>query len=183
MNFIEKNENLKYALAVRDNYYLENDPNFEVIIFNGLPMDLIIKEIPEENIIKFIGLAIQRCVQNFNVSKSMNETQIISLAVEWVRAYSKRGSIDMPTIRIEEIITFLELAMTGKYGVPFDHIDSAILQEWFEVYYDIRKNVCFEKFDQGKVKPQERTLNENDALDRRLLTMAGKLGTAKNRIV
>lgn len=167
-------------MEVRKNYLVDNCLNFEAIIYKGSPMDLVCKQIDKSTIIKFIGYAISRCVKSFNVSKNMNEDQIIDMAVDWVESYSTKGSFDEPTIRIEEIIAFLELAKTGRYGQPFDRIDASVLQEWFEKYYKERRQVHYDNLDAKKYNPEIRTINENDRLDRALISLAGKMGGMKN---
>lgn len=103
---LQENNRVEYAMEVRRNYLVDNCLNFEAIIYKGSPMDLVCKQIDKSTIIKFIGYAISRCVKSFNVSKNMNEDQIIDMAVDWVESYSTKGSFDEPTIRIEEIIAF-----------------------------------------------------------------------------
>lgn len=181
IKFTETKNSIDYCLTIRNNFYLENDPNYDRIITNGLPMDFVCKELSEGQVVKLISYAITRCIRNFNVSKNMSDEQVVNLAMDWTKSYSVKGSIDEPTFRIEEILTFLELAMFGKYGQPFDRIDAGILQEWIEVYWSQRREKCFEIFDQKRIEPTERTINENDRLNRAVLTLAGRLGTAKNK--
>lgn len=175
----QQDKKIEYSLTVRHEYFLENDPNYELILYKGTPMDIMVTKFDKIKLVTFIGYCIARCVNNFNVSKNMNQDQIASLAIDWIESYSIRGSVEYPTIRIEEIITFLEIAKTGKYGQPFDRIDSSIMQGWFETYYKERNNKHWDLMEQKRIKPEQRTINENDRLDRAILTVAGKIGAAK----
>jgi hypothetical protein len=176
----QQDKKIEYSLTVRQEYFKENEPNYEAIIYNGTPMDLMAKGVDKIKLVTFVSYCIARCVNNFNVSKNMNQDQISSLAIDWIESYSVKGSLDFPTIRIEEIITFLELAKTGKYGQPFDRIDASILQGWFEIYYKDRNQKHWDLIEQNRHKPEPRTINENDRLNRAVLTLAGKMGSARN---
>ena len=177
---MEKNDRVNYALELRSNYLIENSVNYEAVIYNGLPMDFICKTIDKRKIIKFIILAITRCVKSFNVSKNMNDDQIADMAVDWVESYSIRGSFDEPTIRIEELLTFLELAKTGRYGQPFDRIDSSVLQEWFEKYYLERKKAHYDKLDSNTFNPDQKQLTDSDMMASSIYRLAGRMAAFKD---
>lgn len=177
---LEANNRIDYALEVRNNYFVDNSPNYEAVIYKGLPMDYVCKTIDKAKIIKFIGLAISRCVKSFNVSKNMNDDQVIDMAVDWVESYSIRGSFDEPTIRIEELITFLELAKTGRYGQPFDRIDSSVIQEWFEKYYLERKQAHYDKLDSNTFNPDQKQLTDSDMMASSIYRLAGRMAAFKD---
>lgn len=176
---METNNRVDYALEIRGNYCIDNSPNYEAVLYKGLPMDFICKTIDKAKIIKFVGLAITRCVRSFNVSKNMTDDQVIDMAVDWVESYSVKGSFDEPTIRIEELITFLELAKTGKYGTPFDRIDASVLQGWFEKYYSERRQSHFDKLDSTKHEPDQKELTESDLIASSIYKLAGRMSSFK----
>lgn len=180
IEFTHSDNRIAYAIEIRQNYLKDNSPNYDAIIYKGLPMDVACNVLDKADVTKFLCYAIGRCVKTFNVNKNMNEDQIIDLAVEWIESYSVKGSFDEPTIRLEEIITFLELAKSGRYGYPFDRIDSSILQQWFEKYYSERRKMHFDKIDSERYNPEQKTMDETDLISSKLLSLAGSMSAFKD---
>lgn len=97
-------------------------------------------ELGLEGASELIALVITNFTRVFNVSKNMNEDQIMEYAMDFVENNQLFNNQET-AIKFEDICLFFEGAKSGRYGNKFDHIDGALINEFFAQYKKERHRV------------------------------------------
>lgn len=184
---MEENNNLGLRLAIRETLVLNGIVQYHTIIENGYTLFRLKKEIGLLNTTMIVATMITKLCGAFNVSKNMTIEQIQDFALTLVED-NLHGSYDYPSLRIEDLAVFFELAKTGKFGRPFDYVDGGLIIEWLNKYFVERDErwhnwIAYEKHNQPdtKISSEESTMT-NEERKKIIDEMVGKIQKSKEEM-
>lgn len=189
IQYLTENKMKDFALDVREKFVPNNKPNYSLIISEGTAMPALRKLFEFRNTVKIISVMLGNLCGSFNVSKNMSPDQIADYAMEIVETHM-HGSVEEPSMRLEDFAVFFQLAKNGRYGKPFDYVDAALIEKWLTEYYSQRMDeihAAHERIkDQGKESRVSREIDwEQDPdkkLERRLNDFSGKMNSMKDHV-
>lgn len=137
MLLLAQTDNMKFQVEVRAKLMPDNKPDYLTAVDNGAPIFYLKQCLGLGMIAKIIAAMLARFVGQFNVSKNMTPAQIGDYAITLVEESQELGH-QLPAMRLEDFALFFEQAKTGKWGKPFDYIDSALIESWLDQYWKER---------------------------------------------
>lgn len=84
----------------------------------------------ESEYVKAIFVIIKRFNDLMNVSKKLNEDQMIALANDLYESFGGES--------LEDVVLFFKMARTGAFGVDFYRLDTTIIMNWLPKYFDVK---------------------------------------------
>jgi len=84
----------------------------------------------ESEYVKAIFMIIKRFNDLMNVSKKLNEDQMIALANDLYESFGGES--------LEDVVLFFKMARTGAFGVDFYRLDTTIIMNWLPKYFDVK---------------------------------------------
>lgn len=84
----------------------------------------------ESDYVKAIFVIIKRFNDLMNVSKKLNEDQMIALANDLYESFGGES--------LEDVVLFFKMARTGAFGVDFYRLDTTIIMNWLSKYFDVK---------------------------------------------
>ena len=97
-----------------------------------------------------VNVLVTRFIDSFGFSTKLNPTQIETLTVDILENFQYES--------LEDIIIFLKMARTGKFGSTGRGVDSnLILGDWFPKYLDQKAQIREENYQKNKTQLLEST--------------------------
>lgn len=134
---MQNGDHLEYLSVIRSEYMRDNAPQFVKINNHGLKLHRLKSEIGDLGAGSILIVLITKFVRTFNVSKNMDDDQILDLAMSLLDT----GIVDGYTL--EDYAVFFEKAKTGKYGKPFDYVDAGLINSMLDKYHQDRQSEIY----------------------------------------
>lgn len=125
--------NLALRINVRESLMKDGYPDYPTMIDKGFTLYRLKYELGLLDATMVVAAMIAGLCGSFNVSKNMTTDQIQDFAVTFLEE-NIHGSSDQPSLRVEDLAVFCELARTGKFGRPYNYIDGALINQWLYAY-------------------------------------------------
>lgn len=84
----------------------------------------------EADYVKAIFVIVKRFNDLMNVSKKLNEDQMIALANDLYESFGGES--------LEDVVLFFKMARTGAFGVDFYRLDTTIILSWLPKYFEVK---------------------------------------------
>lgn len=128
---------INYKIYLRESLIPNGSINIPKVVEDGMPLVVMKNKFGLDNTAKIVAVLLTKFIKSFNVSKNMTEEQITDYAFTLVEE-NISGSYENPSLRIDDLMVFFETAKLGRYGRPFDYIDSALIESWLDNYWEER---------------------------------------------
>ena len=130
-----KPDYLSYKLAVREAFFVESIPNYCKAISTGTSLRRLKETLGIKEAVKIVSSLLTSFCKGFNVAKNMNEEQIVDYAIHLIES-NQNGSAECPSLRIEDLMIFFELAKFGKFGQVKVSLDGQVVEMWLDSYFE-----------------------------------------------
>lgn len=144
------------------------------VIKEGTYMGLLAQQMGPAVLVKMLILLVTDFCKQYNVVRNMSTDQITDYCIEQVEEY--------PHYKFEDYVLFFDAAKKGNYGVPFDHIDKAVIDTWFEKYHQQRvaaKDDIHQEYKNLGRGPGMSQAMETSPLDEKFVSFGGALSDLK----
>lgn len=161
---------LTLRVLIREKLIINGVPNYPMMIDGGFSLYRLKHELGLLDATMVIAAMIASLCGAFNVSKNMSAEQIQDYSLTFLES-NIHGSYDQPSLRVEDLAVFCELAKTGTFGRPYNYIDGALINEWFNAYLKERDNAYYDWLKYGRhetaqpIEDYKPTIERKDAID------------------